>query len=156
MKFLALVVLIFASIAQAKDCWLSYDENETYFVDCRIGPVPPNYKRICRMVDENRVASDYKIEIQKRELGLIDKAKELIGLDADLKREWSKDARLDPDEEIICTIDEVKKQERLNAIEAARQAEEAKKAKKDSDWATACSSVKAGSVEALVCLERGY
>lgn len=142
MKYLLLFVISFAYIeTQARECYLSQDQSGTQFVDCRIGAVPPNYKRICPAVNGEKDASLYKVEIADK--------------DGAVLRSWDKDEVLEAAEQVVCTVDPIKVTLKQAQIKAKEDAEKAKKDKETSDWGKACADTK-DLVAALICKERGY
>lgn len=148
MKYIIVGVIGFiigSSLAHAKDCHLSYDQSQTLFVDCRIGAKPPEYKRVCRMVDGERDGSLYNAEIVSRD----------VNGDIVSSRQWAFSEVLAPGEEILCSISQTRKQAKEDARLAREAAEKAKRDKRKSDWDALCASPKAG-LEALLCEERGY
>jgi hypothetical protein len=144
-----LLLTLFTLNAHAQDCYLSIDENGTQFVDCRIGAVPPNYKRICPMVDSVKDGSVYKVEVHKDELTTLEKALEFVGIQSEKVKDWTGEA-LAEGEFIVCSIDA----EKVALKEAARAAKEAEeKTKRDkvkSDWGAVCGNPKVG-FETVVC-----
>lgn len=135
----------FNADAKQKQCFLSYDASQTLFVDCRIGAKPPEYTRVCRMVDGERDGSLYNAEIVTRDA------------DGDIltSRQWNFSEVLAPGESILCSISQTRKQAKEDARLAKEAEEKAKKDKRKSDWDALCASPKAG-LEALLCEERGY
>jgi hypothetical protein len=119
---------------------------------CNIGTNQVPKDMLCQVPDDS---DDYDIEIKKRELGLLDKAKEAVGLKASLTRAWTPGDSVEVDEEIECVLNLTKKGQRLDAIAQKEVQEKAKKDKQKSDWEAACSKAK-GEVELLICKERGF
>lgn len=155
MKILLFFVILFGCIeAMAKDCWLSYDQNEMMFVDCRVGPLPKEYKRVCRMIEGSKHPTDYKVQILKGEkLGLLDKAKEFVGMQIDSVRDWSPGTTLEPGESILCRIDESAKQARLDLEEIKQKAKEKQIKDKQDAWKAACD---AEEIHPLICKDKGF
>jgi hypothetical protein len=119
---------------------------------CNIGTNQTPKDMLCEVPDDS---NDYDIEIKKRELGLLDKAKEMVGLKASLTRAWTSGDSIEVDEEIECVLNLTKKGQRLDAIAEREIQEKAKKDKQTLDWQTACGRAK-GDVELLICQERGF
>lgn len=141
MIYFALVTIFFTSNIFAQECYLSIDENGTQFIDCRIGAVPPNYKRICPAVGGEKDASVYKVEIADK--------------DGVVLKPWTKDVVLEAGEQVVCAIDSGKVTAKAVSIKAKEDTEKAKKDKDKSDWEAACANPKVG-IETLICKERGY
>ena len=112
MKYL--MMFLFTFTAQAKDCFLSYDQSQTLFVDCRVGPLPPEYTRVCPIVDGERDGSLYNAEIVTRDV------------DGNIltSRQWTFSDVLGPGEDILCSISASRKQAKADA-QAAREAAQA-------------------------------
>lgn len=155
MKYLLLFVILFGCIeAMAKkQCFLSYDQSQTLFVDCRIGPKPPEYTRVCRMVDGERDGSLYDVKIIKgQNLGLIDRARDFLGLEVESMRDWAPGETLNPDERILCRVDQNKKQAKIDLREAKEAARKTKEKNDRDAWTVACAKKE---IHSLICKERG-
>lgn len=110
---------------------------------------------ICDIQDQNGNASDYKIEVIKGELGLVDRAKRLVGLNVEVIRDWTPGETLAEGESIQCSIDSTKKKAREDAEKAKANAEKVKADKKKNDLDAFCRSPKAG-IETFYCQDKGY
>lgn len=154
MKILLIFVILFGCIeARAKDCHLSYDQNQTLFVDCRIGPKPPEYTRVCRMVDGERDGSLYDVKIIKgQNLGLIDRARDFLGLEVESMRDWAPGETLERDETILCRVDQNKKQAKIDLREAKEAARKTKEKNDRAAWKAACEN---NEIHPLICKDKG-
>lgn len=145
MKYLFFITCLFVSNAEARDCNLAHDQTNKLFVDCRLGPMPKTYTKICPMVDKERDAEVYNAEIVTR-----DRDGSITS-----RKQWNIGDELAKGESIHCSISATRKQDKVDAKAAKAAAEKAKNDKKRSDWETLCASAKKG-IETLLCEERGY
>lgn len=149
-----LLSLLISFGASAKTYLVPCNGDNTKVCQIKTNQAPGN--ALCQRPDSefDGDGSVYDVRIVKIPDGFIGSFLDLIGLGND--RPWARGEIVADNERIVCTIDQDKVDAKEDARLAKEAEEKAKKDKKNSDWTTACGGAKVGSVEALICEERGY
>lgn len=122
MRLLTIILLtLFASKALAYQCYLTEEKDQQGdYVLYKIKGGSPAPETICRVPCKQKVqGGDYKISIVEKDID-----GQIIS-----SRPWSESATLEQEEEIKCSIDQSKRQARLDQREQERQARKARRQK---------------------------
>lgn len=152
MKYLLIFVILFGCIeANAKMKRFLVPCSDGSGV-CNVGSTQTPKGMICQVQSEDD-GSLYDVKIIKgQNLGLIDRARDFLGLEVESMRDWAPGETLKPDERILCRVDQSKKQAKLDLREAKEKAQEKLKENKQAAWKTACEN---NEIHPLICKERG-
>lgn len=126
----------------------SFAFSETYLVPCFDG------SGACQVQNADKPV-DALCEVQESEFGAVVFDLEIVDQDGN-RRAWTPSEVVGSSEVIECSLNATEVQNQIDLRDQKKSDEDKDKKDKSDSWIAACLASKAGSVESLICLERGF